>query len=358
MIGIGVVGCGYWGAHLIRNVAALKEARLVSVCDLCPERVAKVRERHPDVHGTVAYHELISHPEVDAVVVATPAATHFPVARASLQADKHVLVAKPLATSSEEARQLDAAAEDRGLTLMVGHTFIYSGAVRKIRQLVAEGALGDVLYYDSVRVNLGVFQPDVNVLWDLAVHDLSILDYLLDEQPVAVSATGTQHLDGQHANLAYLTLFYPGSMVAHMHVSWVAPVKVRRIQIGGSRQMLVYDDCKSEGKVSLYDKGFALRGPTDDPPADERPSEVVYRTGGVAVPECDAAEPLGTEMAHFVECVAEGRRPRSGARSGRRVISVLEAATRSLEQRGRLVELAPVGAADDSMPRRTVVADA
>jgi predicted dehydrogenase len=252
----------------------------------------------------------------------------------SLQAGKHVLVAKPLATSSEEARRLDDEATKRHLTLMVGHTFVYSGAVRKIRQILAAGELGEVLYYDSVRVNLGVFQPDVNVLWDLAVHDLSILDFLLDEQPEAVSATGIRHLPGQLDNLACLTLFYPGSMIAHLRVSWVAPVKERRIHIGGSRRMIVYDDTETEGKVCVYDKGFAVEESSNG----DRP-RVTYRQGSMAIPELDASEPLSTETSHFIDCIVHQRPPLTGARSGLRIVTILEAATCSLEQRGRLIEL-------------------
>lgn len=334
MIGLGVVGCGYWGANLMRNLVTHDEATVVGICDLSRQRLDDILSRHPKVRPYLHYRDLIADPEVDAVVVATPAGTHFPVAMESLKAGKHVLVAKPLATSSEEARRLDEVASKRRLTLMVGHTFVYSGAVRRIRQILAAGELGDLLYYDSVRVNLGVFQPDVNVLWDLAVHDLSILDFLLDEQPEAVSATGIRHLPGQLDNLACLTLFYPGSMIAHLHVSWVAPVKERRIHIGGSRRMIVYDDTVTERKVCVYDKGFAVEAS----PGGDRP-RVAYRQGGMTVPELDATEPLCTETSHFIDCVVHRRPPQTGAPSGLRIVSILEAATRSLEQRGRLIEL-------------------
>ncbi len=342
MIGVGVVGCGYWGSHLIRNFASADGARVVHVCDLSAQRLDVVQQGDPQVRAHTDYRDLIADPHVDAVVVATPAGTHFPVALESLRAGKHVLVAKPLATSSEQAQRLDEEAAKRHLTLMVGHTFVYSGAVRRIQQLISAGDLGEVLYYDSVRANLGVFQSDVNVLWDLAVHDLSILDYLLDVPPVAVSATGARHLADQNHNLAFLTLFYPGSMIAHLHVSWVAPVKVRRIHIGGSRRMVAYDDTKTEGKVSLYDKGFAL-----DDSVPGGPPRVRYRDDGMTVLPCDAAEPLGTEIAHFVDCVGDGHRPQTDARCGGRVLTVLEAAARSLEERGRLIELPSVDGAGD-----------
>jgi len=343
VIGIGIVGCGYWGSNLIRNFSILEDARVVAVCDLSRQRLDVVLGRDPGIRTHSHYRELIEDPKVDAVVVATPAGTHFPVALESLRAGKHALVAKPLATSSDQAQELDQEASKRGLILMVGHTFVYSGAVRRIREIMAAGDLGDMLYYDSVRANLGVFQPDVNVLWDLAVHDLSILDFLLDEQPVAVSATGTRHLAGQLDNLAVLTLFYPGSRIAHIHVSWVAPVKVRRIHIGGSRRMIIYDDTEVERKLSVHDKGFAL-----EDPAEGSRRQVCYRDGGMTTPKIDLTEPLCTETAHFVDCVVRGAEPLTGAPSGLRIVSILEAATRSLEQRGRLIDLPRVDTLGDS----------
>jgi len=340
VIGVGIVGCGYWGANLVRNFSKLADARIVGVCDLSQQRLNAVLGGAPGIRTYCRYRDLISDPKVDAVVVATPAGTHYSVALESLRAGKHVLVAKPLATSSRQAQELHQQASKRGLTLMVGHTFVYSGAVRAIRDVMAAGVLGDLLYYDSSRANLGVFQPDVNVLWDLAVHDLSILDFLLDEQPVAISATGARHLAGQLDNLAVVTLFYPGSRIAHIHVSWLAPVKLRRIHIGGSRRMIVYDETRSEQKVTIHDKGVVL-----DPSVEAGRPEVCYRDDGVTAAEIDPTEPLYTEAAHFVDCVAQGTAPLTGAPSGLRIVSLLEAATRSLEQRGRLIDLPAVGSA-------------
>ncbi len=337
MIGIGVIGCGYWGAHLVRNVAGLPGARLVAVSDLSPARLDDVRRRHPALTVETDPHALLADPRIDAVMVATPAATHHALALAALSAGKHVLVEKPLATRAGKARQLIDEADRRGLVLMAGHTFVYSGAVRALRELIAGGELGTVHAYDSVRVNLGQFQPDVNVLWDLAVHDLAILDFVFDERPVAVSATGMGHVAGQPEDVAFATLFFAGSLIAHLHVSWLAPVKLRRTQVSGSRRMVVYDDLEPRDKLRLYDKGITVSGD-----GNGGPTVVGYREGAVSALELDAAEPLGTEVQHFLDCIEQGRTPLSDGRCGLRVVSLLEAAEHSLRQRGRCVEL-PAG---------------
>ncbi|MGE0043485.1 MAG: Gfo/Idh/MocA family protein, partial [Vicinamibacterales bacterium] len=251
MIGIGVIGLGYWGPNLLRNFAENPDARVVAVSDLRPERLATAAARYPAVRTTTDARSVFSDPAVDAVVIATPVSTHFDLALAALQAGKHVLVEKPLAASVDEGRRLAEAADSRGLVLMVGHTFVYTGAVRKIQALVSSGELGDVYYYDSVRVNLGLFQRDVNVVWDLAVHDLSIMDYVLPARPTAVSATGMSHVAGGTENIAYLTLFFDGRLIAHVHVNWLAPVKIRRTLIGGSQRMIVYDDLEPSEKIKV-----------------------------------------------------------------------------------------------------------
>ncbi|MEM9291645.1 MAG: Gfo/Idh/MocA family oxidoreductase [Acidobacteriota bacterium] len=344
MIGIGIAGCGYWGSNLIRNFTSLEHARLRGVCDLSPERLEGALQKAPGVETYSRFHDLIHDPKIEAIVVATPAGTHFPIAMESLQAGKHVLVAKPLATSSEEAMELHEEASKRGLTLMVGHTFVYSGAVQRIRQIMSDDDFGEMLYYSSSRANLGVFQPDVNVLWDLAVHDLSILDFLLDDHPVAISATGTRHLQDHPDNLAVLTLFYPDSRIAHIHVSWVAPVKVRHIHIGGSRQMIVYDDTRSDKKVTVHNKGVVL-----EEPVNGDPQAVRYRDGGWTAPELDSTEPLFAEATHFVDCIQRSQQPLTGAPSGLRIVTALEAATRSMEQRGQVIELPSFDAASEAV---------
>src|SRR5262245_9816706 len=254
MIGIGVIGYGYWGPNLVRNFSGIPGARVISVSDLRTDRLAEIRERYPAVHVTTDYREILTNPAVDAVAIATPVSTHFNIAWESLCADKHLLVTKPLAATAEQAERLAEEAMRRRRVLLVDHTFVYTGAVRKIRELITDNRLGDVYYYDSVRVNLGLFQHDVNVLWDLAVHDLAIMDYLLPDQPCAVSATATSHIPSKPENVAYLTLFFNSPLIAHIHVNWLAPVKIRRTLIGGSRQMVVYDDLEPSEKVKIYDK--------------------------------------------------------------------------------------------------------
>lgn len=335
MIGIGVIGYGYWGPNLVRNFAEVPDARLVKVSDFRPERLALVRQRYPSVETTRDAADLIADPHVDAVVIATPVSSHFELASRALRAGKHVLIEKPLAATSEEATRLIEEADRRGRVLMVDHTFIYTGAVRRIQELVASDALGQINYYDSVRVNLGLFQHDVNVISDLAVHDLAIMDYVLAPKPCAVTATGMSHVPGTPENIAYLTLFFDGNMIAHVNVNWLAPVKIRRTLIGGSRRMVVYDDLEPSEKVKVYDKGITL--------ADNGESLykllIAYRTGDMWAPNLDMTEALKTEALHFVRCIEDRARVITDGEAGLRVVRVLEAAAQSLQERGRLVEL-------------------
>jgi predicted dehydrogenase len=335
MIGIAVVGYGYWGPNLVRNFAEAPGAKLVGVCDASRDRLAEARRRYPSVHTAEHYNELLGDPSVDAVAIATPVSTHFDLAIAALRADKHVLVEKPLASNSEQASELIAEAARRNRVLMVDHTFVYTGAVRKIAELVARGELGDIYYYDSVRVNLGLFQHDVNVIWDLAVHDLSIMDFILPGKPVAVSATGISNIAGQPENVAYITLFFPDNKIAHLHVNWLAPVKVRRTLIGGSERMIVYDDLEPSEKVKIYDKGVTLS-------AGEEVYELLvsYRSGDMRAPKLDQTEGLQTEARHFIDCIVNGKKPQTDGSSGLRVVRILEAAEASMIDRGKLVELA------------------
>lgn len=335
MIGIGVIGYGYWGPNLVRNFMEAGGSRVRAVSDLRPERLALARSRYPSIKTAVDYRELLADSAVDAVVIATPVSSHFELALEALKAGKHVLVEKPLAASSEQAERLIEEAERRELLLMVDHTFVYTGAIRNIRELVASNMLGDIYYYDSVRVNLGLFQHDMNVIWDLAVHDLSIMDYVLPAKPVAVSATGISNIQGQPENVAYITLFFPDRQIAHIHVNWLAPVKVRRTLIGGSEKMVVYDDLEPSEKVKIYDKGVTV---------SQRPEAVYemlvsYRAGDMWAPRLDNTEALQTEAAHFIDCVTKGARPETDGEAGLRIVRILEAATRSLNQRGQLVEL-------------------
>ncbi|HYN86218.1 MAG TPA: Gfo/Idh/MocA family oxidoreductase [Pyrinomonadaceae bacterium] len=335
MLGVGVIGYGYWGPNLVRNFMEAPGSEVVSVSDLSAERLAPLASRYPTVRATTDYRDLLRDARVDAVVIATPVASHFELAMAALAAGKHVLVEKPLAANSEQSLRLVEEAERRGLVLMVDHTFIYTGAVRKIRELITGGALGQIYYYDSVRINLGLFQHDVNVIWDLAVHDLSIMDYVLPARPVAVSATGISHLPGQPENVAYITLFFPERQIAHVHVNWLTPVKVRRTLIGGSEKMIVYDDLEPSEKLKVYDKGVTV----GQHPEDVYELLVSYRSGDMWAPRFDTTEALRTEAAHFVECVTAGVRPETDGEAGLRIVRIMEAAEQSLRARGRLVEL-------------------
>lgn len=279
---------------------------------------------------------------VDAIVIATPTRFHFEIALAALQAGKHVLVEKPMASSSYEANILIEEAHKRGLVLMVDHTFVYTTAVQKIRELIRSGEVGDIYYYDSTRINLGLFQPDVNVIWDLAVHDLAILDYTLDARPIAVSATGAGHIQGSPENMAHITLYLEGGATAHLNVNWLAPVKVRRTLIGGSRRMIVYDDVEPSEKVKVYDRGVYHGAETDIRGKSEDLHRMLlnYRMGDIWTPQLPIKEALLTEMEHFLECIESRAEPITSGATGLRVVSMLEGATQSLRRRGHPIELA------------------
>jgi len=333
MIRIGVIGYGYWGPNLVRNFIELRDAELAAVADLDRSKLEKVQRRFPTVAVTTDFHEVLNDPSIDAVAIATPVGTHFELGMAALKAGKHLWLEKPMTETSLQAAKLADEAERRQRVLMVDHMFIYTGAVRKIAEMVHAGELGDLLYYDSIRVNLGLFQRDVNVVSDLGVHDFSILDHVLHEHPVAVSASGINHFPGTPENLAFITLFYDSGMIAHVNVSWLAPVKVRQILIGGSKKMITYDDLQPSEKVKFYDKGVSF---TDDPEQIYQ-MRVGYRTGDMWAPRLDTTEALRVAGEHFVDCIAHGRTPETGGRLGQRVVEVIEAATSSMRGKGETV---------------------
>lgn len=335
VIRIGVIGYGYWGPNLVRNIQELPDSAVAGVCDLQPDRLEQVARRYPGVATTDDYRALIDDPKVDAVAIAVPVFRHFELAMAALEAGKHVLITKPMTARADEAQRLIEVADQRGLTLMVDHTFVYTGAVRKMREIIDADGIGDLYYYDSVRVNLGLFQSDVDVIWDLAPHDLSILDHLLKVQPGMVSATGMGHVAQRPENIAYLTLFFEQRLIAHIHVNWLAPVKVRRTLIGGSKKMIVYDDLEPSEKVKIYDKGLVF-GDEDE---DRYTHLIGYRTGDLWCPKLDMTEALETEVNHFVACIEQSARPLSDGLAGLRVVRVLEAAQQSMRANGRPVEL-------------------
>jgi len=335
MIKVGVIGHGYWGPNLVRNFMAAPGSSVIAVCDKREERLTQLRKLYPTLAVYTEASDLINDPGIDAIVIATPVASHFDLALSAMKAGKHVLVEKPLATNSEQARKLIDEADKRQLVLMVDHTFVYTDAVRKMRELISTGALGEIYYYDAVRVNLGLFQHDVNVIWDLAIHDLSIMDYVLPYKPVAISATGISHVPGQPENVAYITLFFASTQIAHVHVNWLTPVKVRHTLIGGSEKMILYDDLEPSEKLKVYDKGITV---TPGPEAVYK-MLVSYRSGDMWAPRLDNTEALQTEALHFIDCVENKRQPETDGAGGLRMVQMIEAAEESLRSRGRLVEL-------------------
>jgi predicted dehydrogenase len=335
MINIGIIGYGYWGPNLVRNFAETQGAAVAAVADLDAAKLAPVQRRYPAVKTTTDFQDLLKDPSIDAIAVATPVSSHFELGIAALKAGKHLWLEKPIAETSLQARKLVDEAERRQRVLIVDHTFIYTGAVGKMGEIIKGGELGRVYYYDSIRINLGLFQRDVNVISDLAVHDFSILDYLLDEHPVAVSASGINHFPGTPENLAYITLFYDSGTIAHANVSWLAPVKVRQILVGGSKKMITYDDLEPSEKIKVYDKGISF---TDDPEQIYQ-MRVGYRTGDMWAPGLDATEALRVEGQHFVDCIENDKVPQTNGHLGLRVVELIEAATSSMRGRGETVHI-------------------
>jgi predicted dehydrogenase len=335
MIRIGVIGYGYWGPNLVRNFMAAPDSAVTRVCDLRKERLSTLGKLYPGLKTCSDSSHLINDPQIDAVVIATPVSSHFELAMAALKAGKHVLVEKPLAARSDQACKLVDEAAAQNLVLLVDHTFVYTDAVRKIRELIASGQLGEIYYYDAVRVNLGLFQHDVSVIWDLAIHDLSIIDHVLPSKPVAVSATGISHVPGQPENVAYITLFFASAQIAHVHVNWLTPVKVRHTLIGGSEKMILYDDLEPSEKLKVYDKGIDVT----PEPEDVYKMLVSYRLGDMWAPQLNNTEALQTEAVHFVDCIEHNKQPETDGPAGLRMVNLIEAAETSLRDRGRLIEL-------------------
>ena len=333
MVKFGVVGYGYWGPNVVRNLDHLEEAEVVAVCDKSAAARKKVARAYPDVRVTDNAAELMSSPEIDAIAVVTPVWTHYELAKAALQNGKHVFVEKPFTSNAGQAQELIDLAARKNLKIMVDHTFLFTGAVTKIKQLLQDGALGKLYYYDSTRVNLGLFQHDVNVVWDLAPHDLSIIDYLIQRTPEAISATGQTHLNG-HEDVAFITLYFPDKVIAHINVNWLSPVKVRTTLIGGEKKMLVWNDLEADEKIKIYDKGVKVtsrEGLYD--------LLVHYRSGDMWAPQIEQIEALTRELAYFVACISKDEAPVNDGEAGLRVVRMLEAANQSIRKRGELVYL-------------------
>jgi predicted dehydrogenase len=333
-INVGVIGCGYWGPNLIRNFVELSEAKLIAVADLCDERIAHIGSRYPNIWTTKDYQDFFSMP-LQAVVVATPPATHHRIALDCLRHGLHVLVEKPLTLKSRDAQKLIEAADERGLTLMVGHTFEYNPAVRVLKKIIEAGELGRVYYIDMVRVNLGLYQAKMNVLWDLAPHDISILCYLLDQDPISVAAQGASSIfPGKH-DIAHVYLTFPDNVLAHIHVSWLHPRKVRRTTVVGSRKMVVYDDVEMLEKIKIYDKGV------ETPPYTDTFGEFhcSYRYGDIVIPHICFTEPLRLECRHFLDSIRDHTEPCSSGQVGLKVVRILEVADRSMHNGAVPIEM-------------------
>ncbi len=334
-VSIAVVGYGYWGPNLVRNFSNTEGAKVIAVSDLHAEKLSLVRRRYPGIIATTEFCDLLTDNRIDAIAIATPTHSHYDLALAALRAGKHVFVEKPLAQTSDQVRHLIEEAERRKLILMVDHTFLYTPAVQKIRQLIVEGTLGDIYYYNGIRASLGLFQSDVDVIWDLAVHDISIIQYILNEYPIAVSATGAYHVVGTPANMAQITLFFQSSCVAHVSVNWLSPVKVRQAFIGGSRKMIVYDDLEATEKIKVYDKGITVEASEEN----AHQFRIGYRAGDMWAPHLPAKEALQTEAEHFIDCLRTGEAPISNGITGLLVVEILEAASRSIAAQGKPVRL-------------------
>jgi predicted dehydrogenase len=337
-IGIGIIGYGYWGPNLARSVATVDGCHVAAIADGSDDALGRAAKLHPGVSLFRDWREMVDDPSVDAVMVATPVRSHFELARAALKAGKHVLVEKPMTETSEQAAILIDEAARKNCVLMVDHTFVYTGAVQKIRDLVSLGIVGDIFYYDSTRINLGLFQRDVNVIWDLAVHDLAILDFVLDDKPVAISASGADHFKGSRENMAHIVLYFSRGTIAHLNVNWLAPVKVRRTLIGGSQRMIVYDDLEPSEKVKVYDRGVNVTAS----PEQVYEMRVSYRIGDMWAPQISVKEALVTEIEHFVDCIHHNALPLTNGHSGLAIIDYLECASQSLRHRGQPIELAPL----------------
>jgi len=332
-VNFGVIGFGYWGPNVVRNLSNVDGCQVLSIAEMNPAARHRAQKAYPGIQVISDASELIASPTIDAVAIVTPVWAHYGLAKAALENGKHVFVEKPFTSTAAEGEDLIEEASKRNLRIMVDHTFLFTGAVKKIKQLLNDGTLGKLYYYDSTRVNLGLFQHDINVVWDLAPHDLSIMDHLIQARPEAIVATGQRHLNC-HEDVAFMTLYFPEKVIAHINVNWLSPVKVRTTLIGGEKRMLVWNDLEADEKVKVYDKGVNITN-------GEGVYELLvsYRSGDMWAPQLEQVEALRRELSYFVDCVSSGQDPHNDGCAGLRVVKMLEAATESLKQRGALVYL-------------------
>jgi predicted dehydrogenase len=332
-VNFGVIGYGYWGPNVVRNLTNLDGSQVLAIAEMSAAARKRAQKAHPGITVTADASEVMASPDIDAVAVITPVWTHHELAKAALENGKHVFVEKPFTSNTEQGEKLIELAQRKNLKIMVDHTFLFTGAVRKISQLLDDDALGKLYYYDSTRVNLGLFQHDINVLWDLAPHDLSIMDYVIKTTPEAIVATGEKHLNC-HEDVAYMTVYFPEKIIAHINVNWLSPVKVRTTLIGGEKRMLVWNDLEADEKVKVYDKGVNItnrEGLYD--------LLVSYRSGDMWSPQLEQVEALRQELTYFVDCISNNKEPFNDGCAGLRVVKMLEAASESLSKRGGLVYL-------------------
>jgi len=334
MINVGVIGYGYWGPNVVRNFNGIPNAEVVSICDYQQNALKRAKNIYPRTNIISDCREILFSPRIDAVAIVTPVSTHYDIARQALENGKHIFIEKPFTSSVEQAEKLIELAEKKNLKIMVDHTFLFTGAVKKIKQLIDDGTIGDLYYFDSTRVNLGLFQKDVNVVWDLAPHDLSIMDYLFNKNAVAVAATGMAHFDNDLENVAYITIYLSGNIIAHINVNWLSPVKIRMTMIGGCKKMVVWNDLVSDEKLRVYDRGVE---PEDKVSA--YPLRVNYRSGDMWAPKVEQSEALKEEAEYFIDCITNDKKPFNDGYSGLRVIKMLEATERSIKKGGELVYL-------------------
>ena len=334
MIKIGVIGYGYWGPNVVRNFMSTEGAQIISICDIDKNALNRAKKNYPELKTASNSSEILTSPEIDAVAIVTPVYTHFELAKKAVQKGKHIFVEKPFTSSVAEAEELIELAEKKNVKIMVDHTFLFTGAVRKIKEIIENGILGNLYYFDSTRVNLGLFQHDINVIWDLTPHDLSIMDYVVQEKPSAITATGKEHFGRGLEDIAYITVFFDSNIIAHFNVNWLSPVKIRMTLIGGEKKMLVWNDLESDEKVKIYDRGVNIED-------KEGIYELLvsYRSGEILIPVVDKTEALKLEAEYFIDCVENNKTPINDGHAGLNVVRILEASDHSIKNNGKIVKL-------------------
>jgi predicted dehydrogenase len=334
MIKIGTIGFGYWGPNVVRNFQSTAGAQVISICDMDKEALNRAQKNYPEIRLISNPDKLIASPEIDAVAIVTPVYTHFELAKKAIENGKHIFVEKPFASSVAEAEELIELGDKKNVKIMVDHTFLFTGAVKKIKEIINDGVLGNLYYYDSTRVNLGLFQHDINVIWDLAPHDLSIMDYVIQEKPVGITATGIEHFGRGLEDVAYITVFFEKDIIAHFNVNWLSPVKIRMTLIGGEKKMLVWNDLESDEKVKIYDRGVNIGD-------KEGIYELLvsYRSGDIMIPTVDKTEALKLEAEYFCDCIENNKTPINDGNAGLRVVRILEASDLSIKNSGKMIKL-------------------